>query len=88
MKTNYTKAVTLIKGESEIRAHLSRGEFVKHKGGKNVVVDGEFGRSGEHCANNWHGDYESCKRDFFAYVGEKVLDGYSVAGVEVFDTSH
>ena len=83
MKATYTKTVTLIKGESEIVAHLSRGEFHKYSGDEAIPVDGEFGRSGERCVNDWHGDYIQCKRDFLAYIGEKVLDGYSVAKVDV-----
>lgn len=79
---SHTKTVVLKKGNSQITTHLSRGEFTKYNQDGAYTVDGEFGRSGERCANDWHGDYQECKRDFLAYVGEKVLDGYTVARVE------
>ncbi len=82
-EVTYTKAVVLVKGESKIRAHLSRGKFTKYNKDGAYTVDGEFGRSGERCANDWHGDYAECKRDFFAYIGEKVFDGYTISRVEV-----
>lgn len=88
MNATYTKTVTLVKGESEIVAHLSRGSFCKYSGADTIPVDGEFGRSGERCANDWHGDYEQCRRDFLAYIGEKVLDGYAVAKIDIRDVSH
>ena len=82
-KATYTKRVVLVKGAATLEAHLSRGEFVKYNGDVAYNVDGEFGRSGETVVNDWHGDYAQCKRDFFAYVGEKILDGYTIAKVEV-----
>lgn len=88
MKATYTKTVTLVKGESRIVAHVSRGNFHKYSSTATIPVDGEFGRMGERCINDWHGDYEQCKRDFLAYIGERVLDGYAVEKVDVCDTTH
>ena len=81
-KATYTKTVRLVKSDTEIVVHLSRGSFARHKNGRAVEVDGEWGRSGERCGNDYHNDYATCKRDFFAYIGEKVLDGYVVDDVK------
>lgn len=81
-KATYTKTVRLVKSGTEIVVHLSRGSFARHENGRAVEVDGEWGRSGERCGNDFHNDYTICKRDFLAYIGEKVLDGYSVAEIK------
>ena len=71
-----TKTVILTKGGSEITVDLSKGHFKKVSNDVEIVVDGEWGRSGERCFNHWHGDYLDCKQAFLAYIGEKMLDGY------------
>jgi len=79
----YKKTVKLIKGTSTIYAHLARGKFKKYRREGEYFVDGEFGRSGECVSNNWHYDYSVCKADFLAYVGEKILGGYTIAEVTI-----